>query len=136
MGLFNIKSIAFKSYFFTISSFALYAEFSHLYMKQLGLNPRQIGMTNCFGVQQIFVSLVLLVGDRYRVRSLIIWIVSCLSVVNFLLPLLPIVVSLPTCFEIHSSLKSGKFVCVFNKKCSNESDLVPALVEFQVLISQ
>ena len=112
MALFNMKSVAFKWYFFTISSFGVYAEFSHLYMKQLGLSPQQIGMANLFGVQQIFIPLVLLMGDRYRVRSLIIWIVSCLSVISSLLPLLPIVVSLPTCFEMNSSLKSSKLVLV------------------------
>lgn len=108
MPSFNIKSIAFKWYFFVISSFGVYAEFSHLCMKQLGLNPKQIGMTNIFGIQHMFITLVLFVDDRYRVRCLIIWIVSCLSVMNCLLPLLPIVVSLPTCFETSSSLKSGK----------------------------
>ena len=110
MALFNIKSIAFKWYFFTICSFNDYAEFYHLFLKQLGLNPHQIGMTNLFGVQQIFIPLVLLIGDRYRVRNLIIWIASCLAVISCLLPLLPIVMSLPMCFEMNSGLKSSKLV--------------------------
>ena len=134
MALFNIKSIAFKWYFFTISSLGVYAEFYHLYMKQLGLNPSQIGMANVFGVQHIFVPLVLLMGDRYRARNLIIWIVSCLCSINCLLPLLPIVVSLPTCFEMNSSVKSCKFVSVFSIECNNEGDSVLALMAFDTVV--
>ena len=138
MALFNIKSIAFKWYFFTISSLGVYAEFYHLYMKQLGLNPSQIGMANVFGVQHIFVPLVLLMGDRYRARNLIIWMVTCLCVVSCLLPLLPIVVSLPTCFEMNSSVNSCKFVSVsYNyqiMECSNESESVLALMEFDTIV--
>ena len=134
MAQFNIKSIAFKWYFFTISSLGVYAEFYHLYMKLLGLNPRQIGMANVFGVQQIFVPLVLLLGDRYRARNLIIWILSCLCVINCLLPLLPIVVSLPTCFEMNSSTKSCKFVLISYMECSDEGDSVLALMEFDMIV--
>ena len=134
MAQFNIKSIAFKWYFFTISSLGVYAEFYHLYMKQLGLNPRQIGMANVFGVQQTVVPLVLLLGGRYRARNLIIWIVSCLCIINCLLPLLPIVVSLPTGFEMNSSTKSCKFVLMSCMECSDEGDSVLALMEFDMIV--
>ena len=109
MAIFNIKSLAFKWYFLSSAGAVIYEEFFHVFMKQLGFSPQQIGISNLFGVQHIFIPLLLYVGDRYRVRDRIIWIVSSVSVINCLLPLLPIVVSLPTCFETKSTFNnSGK----------------------------
>ncbi len=114
MAIFNIKSIAIKWYFFSTASFLLYNEFCHVYMKQFGLSPQQIGISNLFGIQHLFIPLILLLGDRYRARSLVIWIASSLSVGNCLLPLLPLVVSLPTCFE--TKLASNKSSEVMSEK--------------------
>ena len=102
MAKFDIKSVALKWYFFTTASISVYEEFSHVFMKQFGLNSQQIGITNLCGVQHIFIPLLLYVGDRYRVRNLVIWIVSPLLAISSLLLLLPIVVSLPTCFGTKS----------------------------------
>ena len=113
MAIFNIKSIAFKWYFFTRACPAVCAEFSHLFMKQLGLTSDQIGVAGFFGVHMIFVPLLFLVADRYRVRKLITWILAPLSAISYLLLVLPIFVSLPTCFA--TSLRfngSGRFTKV------------------------
>ena len=111
MAIFNIKSVALKWYFFTMASVSVYEEFSHVFMKQFGLNSQQIGITNLGGVQHIFIPLLLYVGDRYRVRNLVIWIVSLLSAISSLLLLLPIVVSLPSCFGTKStSNNSSKII--------------------------
>ena len=108
MAGFSIKSIALKWYFFSSSSFTVYSEFCNIFMKQLGLSAKQIGITNILGVQHVFIPLVLFLGDRYRARSLVMWIVSALSVVACLLLLLPLVVPLPTCFPTNSgSNESG-----------------------------
>jgi hypothetical protein len=111
MAIFNIKSVALKWYFFTMASVSVYEEFSHVFMKLFGLNSQQIGITNLGGVQHIFIPLLLYVGDRYRVRNLVIWIVSLLSAISYLLLLLPIVVSLPSCFGTKStSNNSSKII--------------------------
>ena len=110
--LLNIKSIAFKWYFFTRACIAVYAEFSHIFMKQLGLSSDQIGMSGFFGIHLVFAPLLFLVADRYRVRKLITWIVAPLSAISCLLLVLPIVVSLPTCTCFGTNLtstSSGRF---------------------------
>ena len=112
MAKFNIRSIAIKWYFFSTSSYTVYNEFSHVFMKQFGLTSKQIGISNLFGVQHLFIPLILYFGDRFRARSLVIWIASILSVLICLLPLLPLVVSLPTCFQTElESNKSG--MCLY-----------------------
>ena len=109
MAILSVKSVALKWFFFTTAGVTVYEEFFHVFMKQLGFSPQQIGISNLFGVQHIFIPLLLYVGDKYRVRNRIIWIVSSVSIINCLIPLLPIVVSLPTCFETRSrSNNSGK----------------------------
>ena len=113
MAVFNIKSLAFKWYFIGRSGLLVYLEFSHLFMKQLGLSSLQIGMTNLCGVQDLLCPLLLFLGDRYRARSLMIWIATSLLVVLCLLPLLAIVVSLPTCFGENLALNnSGRLTSV------------------------
>ena len=120
MAVFNIKSIAYMWYFFAISGVLVYVEFSHLFMKQLGLRARQIGMTNLYGVQHVFTPLLLYIGDGYRVRGLMIWTVSSLLAVSCLLPLLPIFVSLPTCFGTNSRSNSSGIAlyCNFGGRCT------------------
>lgn len=76
-------------------------------MKQLGLSSDQIGMTGLFGIPLVTVPLIFLVADRYRVRMLITWIVAPLSAISCLLLVLPIFVSLPTCFGTNSRLNSS-----------------------------
>ena len=114
MAIFNIQSIAIKWYFFCSSSLTVYNEFCHILMKQLGLNAQQIGFTNFFGVQHMLIPFILLLGDKFRARSFVIWSVSLLSVINCALPILPYAVSLPTCFvtESNNSSKITAFLCI------------------------
>jgi MFS family permease len=109
---FTIRSIALKWYFFTSASLMVYDEFFNLFMKQLGLTSQQIGATTLLGVQHLFIPLLLLIGDKFRARKLLVWIVTIVAVINCILPLLPLVVDLPTCFQrIHSSIMaSAKFL--------------------------
>ena len=97
MAIFNIKSIAFKWYYVTRAGAAAFLELFHIFVKQLGLGSHQIGMTGLFGLHLVFVPILFLVADWYRVRILLTWIVSSLLVISCLLPLLPVVVSLPSC---------------------------------------
>ena len=114
MAVLNIQSLSFKWYFFTTASFALFEEFFYVFMKQLGLSPMQIGITNLFGVQHIFLPIVLYLADKYRVRKQVISVASSICVVNCLLPLLPMIVPLPTCFETESKSNiSSKFTVTF-----------------------
>lgn len=86
MTIFNIKSSAFKWYYFATAGATVYLEFYNLFMKQLGLSSRQIGMTSLFGLHLIFAPLL---------------VISCL------LPVLPIVVPMPTCFGSDSKSNSS-----------------------------
>lgn len=106
---FSVKSIAIKWYFFATSSFTVNNEFFYVYMKQFHFNSKQIGFSNLFGVQHVFIPLVLHIADRYQVRILIMWIASFAAAVSSLLPLLPLTYSLPTCYgTLKSEMDGGK----------------------------
>ena len=121
----RIKSFAFKWFFFSSSGTSVYAEFFHVFLKQLGLNSQQIGLTNLFGALCILVPLFLFIGDRYRARNLISWIILCFAFVTPLLPILPIIMSLPTCFQ------TGK---IFNNSSKILRRCYTLLVFFQFVI--
>ena len=63
-------------------------------MKQFGLSTSQIGFTTLFGLLQLTAPLFAFLGDRFRAKKLIF---TAMTAVRFG-PLLPLVVSLPTCF--------------------------------------
>ena len=96
---FIIRTVALKWYFFTSASLIVYDEYCHLFMKQLGFTSQQIAVTTLFGVQHLFIPVVLIIGDKFRVRKLLVWIVTIMAMVNCSLPLLPLIVDLPTCFQ-------------------------------------
>ena len=96
---FIIRTIALKWYFFTSASLIVYDEYCHLFMKQLGFTSQQIAVTTLFGVQHLFIPVVLIFGDKFRVRKLLVWIVTIIAMVNCSLPLFPLIVDLPTCFQ-------------------------------------
>ena len=105
----QIKSLALKWFFFATGGYPCYAGFFNVFMKQLGLSSQQIGLTNLFGVQSAFVPFLLYVADKYRLRYLTVWMVTIIAVVTCLLVVLPIVVSLPSCFAMNTTLNySGK----------------------------
>ena len=113
MAILNIQSLSFKWYFFTTASFALCEEFFYVFMKQLGFRPQQIGIMNSFGIQHILLPILLYVADKYRARKLVIWTASSICIVNCLLPVFPLIMPLPTCFETKSrSNISSKFIHV------------------------
>ena len=96
---FIIRTVALKWYFFTSASLIVYDEYCHLFMKQLGFTSQQIAVTTLFGVQHLFIPVVFIIGDKFRVRKLLVWIVTIVAMVNCSLPLLPLIVDLPTCFQ-------------------------------------
>ena len=99
MGLFSMKSLALKwSYLFFGSGLIVFIEYFNLYVKQLGLSPSQIGFTSLFGVLYLSLPLVGFLGDRFRARKLIFTVSTAVGFLTTLAPLLPLVVSLPTCF--------------------------------------
>ena len=68
-------------------------------MQQLGLSLTQISWTSLMGVLQLSVPLFGFLGDRFRARKLIITVLLLVIFINTMVPLFPLVVSLPTCFE-------------------------------------
>ena len=121
MDTFHIRSIALKWYFFTLSSLSVFGEFFHLFMKQLGFNPKQIGFTALFGVPTLFVPLVNLVGDKFRARRAVLGIVSGCAFIDCILPLLPLLVSLPTCFGTLQSNDSSEILVKAKSTYTNGS---------------
>ena len=99
MRLFSLDSLALKwSFLFTVSGVIVFGEYCNLYAIQLGLSPSQIGFASLFGVQNLFVPLFLFLGDRFRARKLILTVLLLFLFLTNLAPLLPLAVSLPTCF--------------------------------------
>ena len=99
MALFSTRSLALKwNWLFFGSGKIVFTEYCNLYMKQLGLNPSQIGFTTLFGVMHLFLPLLGLLGDRFRARKLIFTAMTPVLFLTSLAPLFPLVVSLPTCF--------------------------------------
>ena len=70
MAKFSLKSLALKWYFFCCPASAnLYSEYISLFMKQLGFNAAQIGLTALFGLPQLLIPLFLLFGEKFRARN-------------------------------------------------------------------
>ena len=99
MGWFSMESLALKwSYLFAVSGVIVFAEYSNLYMSQLGFSPSQIGFASLFGAQDLFLPLFGFLGDRFRARKLILIVLLLLLYLTTIAPLLPLTASLPTCF--------------------------------------
>ncbi len=102
MAKFSIKSLALKWYFFNSpSSTALFSEYFNLFMKQLGFNPAQIGLTTLLGLPQLFIPLYLLFGEKFRARKILAVFGTAGLSVCCMLPLLSLIVPAlqPTCYS-------------------------------------
>ena len=100
MAFLSLESLALKwSWFFLGGGVVVFHEYLALYMQQLGLSLTQISWTSLMGVLQLSVPLFGFLGDRFRARKLIITVLLLVIFVNTMVPLFPLVVSLPTCFE-------------------------------------
>ena len=77
----------------------VFHEYLALYMQQLGLSLTQISWTSLMGVLQLTLPLFGFLGDRFRARRLILTVLLLVIFITTLVPLLPLVVSLPTCFD-------------------------------------
>ena len=100
MAKFSIESFALRWYFFNCpSSVTLYAEYFNLFMKQLGFNPSQIGLTSLLGVPHLFVPLCLLFGEKFRARKIMAVFGTVGILVCCMLPLISLIVPAmqPTC---------------------------------------
>ena len=109
MAFFSIKCLALKwNYFFT-SGVIVFIEYFNLYMKQLGFSPFHIGFTTLFGALQPLEPLFGFLGDRFRWRNLIFKVLTPVLLLITLTPLLPLVVSFPTCFvnQSETSINQG-----------------------------
>ena len=72
MAKLSLKSLALKWYFFCCPASAnLYSEYFSLFMKQLGFNSAQIGLTALFGLPQLLIPLFLLFGEKLRARNVV-----------------------------------------------------------------
>ena len=103
MAFLSLESLALKwSWFFLAGGLIIFNEYFALYMQQLGLSLTQISWTSLMGVLQLSTPLFGFLGDRFRARKLIITVLVLVFFINTMVPLLPLVVSLPTCFENRS----------------------------------
>ncbi len=105
MAKFSIKSFALKLYFFNSpSSTALFSEYFNLFMKQLGFNPAQIGLTTLPGLPQLFIPLYLMFGEKFRARNILAVFGTIGLSVCCMLPLLFLIVPAlqPTCYSTTS----------------------------------
>ena len=73
-----------------MSSAFIYCEYFNLFMKQLGFNTAQIGLTTLLGSLNLFIPLCLQFGEKFRARKTMLAIVG-LSVCC-MLPLLSLIV--------------------------------------------
>ena len=100
MAFLSLESLAFKwSWFFLGGGLILFHEYLTLYMQQLDLSLTQISWTSLMGALQLTMPLFGFLGDRFRARKLIVTVLLLVVFIITLVPLLPLVVSLPTCFE-------------------------------------
>ena len=100
MAFISLESLALKwSSFFLGAGLMVFHEYLALYMQQLGLSLIQISCTSLMGVLQLTVPLFGFLGDRFRARKLILTVLLLVIFITTLVPLLPLVVSLPTCFD-------------------------------------
>ena len=100
MAFLSLESLALKwSSFFRGGGLIVFDEYLALYMQQLGLSLTQISWTSLMGVLQLTVPLFGFLGDRFRARKLILTVLLLVIFITTLVPLLPLVVSLPTCFD-------------------------------------
>ncbi len=105
MAKFSIKSFALKWYFFNSpSSTVLFSEYFNLFMKQLGFNPAQIGLTTLLGLPQLFIPLYLMFGEKFRARKILAVFGTIGLSVCCMLPLLSMIVPAlqPTCLSTAS----------------------------------
>ena len=93
MAKLSLKSLALKWYFFcSPASVNLYYEYFSLFMKQLGFNSAQIGLTALFGLPQLLIPLLLLFGEKFRARNAVAVFGTLGTTVCFSLPLVAIVI--------------------------------------------
>ena len=126
----SIKSLALKWYFFTcVPGGSLLLEYFNLFMKQLGFNSAQIGLTTLFGAQYLFIPICHLLGEKYRARNAVAIFGTLTQTLSSVLPLLVFVIPalLPSCNDI-SDVKPKKLailghVSVNSKYVNNSSNL-------------
>ena len=87
------------SWFFLGSGVIVSHEYLALYMEQLRLSQTQISWTSFMGVIQLTLPLFGFFGDRFRARKLILNVLLLVFFITTLAPLLPLVVSSPTCLQ-------------------------------------
>ena len=77
-----------------------FSEYFNLFMKQLGFNPGQIGLTALFGIPHLLIPLCLLFGEKLRARMIVAVFGTLAASVCCMLPLLSLVVPAlqPTCY--------------------------------------
>ena len=93
MAKFSITSFALKWYFFNCpSSTVLFGAYFNLFMKQLGFNPAQIGLTTLLGLPQLLIPLYLMFGEKFRARKTLAVLGTAGLSVCCMLPLLSLIV--------------------------------------------
>ena len=97
----SIISVALKWHFLSyVSSAFIYCEYFNLFMKQLGFNTAQIGLTTLLGGLNLLIPLCLQFGEKFRAGKTMLVIVAVRLSVCFMLPLLSLIVPplQPKCF--------------------------------------
>ena len=101
MEFLSLESLELKwRLFFLGAGLILFLEYFALYMQQLGLSLTQISWTSLMGVPlQLTVPLFGILADRFRARKLILTVLFLVFFIITVVPVLPLVVSFPTCFQ-------------------------------------
>ena len=109
MAKFSTTSIALKWHYFSyISSVCVYSEYFNLFMKQLGFNTAQIGLSTLLGALDLLILSFLLLGEKFQARKTVLVIVALGVAFCCILPLGSLIVPAlhPKCYpttSLHSS---------------------------------
>ena len=109
---FSLRSIAIKWHFFWYQSGVnVFSEYFNLFMKQLGFNPAQIGLTTLMGFSSLLIPLCVICGEKFRARKTVLVILALGLSLCCMLPLLSLIVPAlqPKCYsQTSTNLSNAK----------------------------
>ena len=100
MSRLSLESLALTwGFFFLTSSTTTFEEYSPLYMKQIGLNANEVGLTSLIGIfaPSLLVPPIGFIADKFRARKLVLFTAILVTVPLILLPVFPLLFNLQSC---------------------------------------
>ena len=100
MSRLSLESLALaRGFFLLMSSTATFEEYSPLYLRQIGVNANEVGLTSLTGIlapSHPFPSIGF-TADKFRTRKLVLFTAILVTVPLLLLPVFPLLFNLQTC---------------------------------------